>query len=63
VCIAGFYPPDVARELRRRARRERVGAGRIASRIVSAVVERELAERKTKRRAKTPPDDHPGEAQ
>lgn len=49
VCIAGFYSPALARELRRRARREKVGAGRIASRIVSAVVERELAARKTKR--------------
>ncbi len=58
VCIAGFYSPDVARELRRRARREKVGAGRIASRIVSAVVERELAERKTKRATKTTADDH-----
>lgn len=40
VCIAAFYSPDVARELRRRARREGVGAGRIASRIVSDAVSR-----------------------
>ncbi len=49
VCIAGFYSPHVARKLRRRARRDGVGAGRIASRIVSAVVERELEWRKTRR--------------
>lgn len=59
VCIASFYSPDVARELRRRARREHVGAGRIASRIVSTVVERELAERKTKRAAKITAEDRP----
>lgn len=49
VCVATFFSPDGARELRRRARRDGVDASRIASRIVSAVVEHKLAARKENR--------------
>lgn len=53
-CIAAFFAPDVEREISRRARRERVGAGRIVERIVSSAILAEL-EQKRARRAQAMP--------
>ena len=54
LCIAAFFGPDVGKELRRRAKRDRVGAGRIVERIVAGVIEPELEQRRAKRAQATP---------
>ena len=54
LCIAAFFGPEVGRELRRRAKRDRVGAGRIVERIVSSAIEPELEQRRARRAQATP---------
>ncbi len=54
-CIAAFFAPDIEREIRRRAERSRVGAGRVVERIVAGVIATELEQRRAEleqRRAK-----------
>ena len=48
-CVAAFFAPDIEREIRRRARRDRVGAGRVVERIVAGVIEPELEQKRAKR--------------
>lgn len=53
-CVAAFFAPDVVNEIRRRARRDRVGAGRVVERIVSSAILAELEQRRAKRARATP---------
>jgi hypothetical protein len=52
--IASFFAPEVAEEIRRRARLEGVGAGRIVSRLVEPAILSEL-----KVQAKAPAQESP----
>lgn len=54
LCIAAFFGPDVGKELRRRAKRDRVGAGRIVERIVSSAILAELKQKRARRAQATP---------
>ena len=53
-CIAAFFGPDVVKEIRRRARRDGVGAGRIVERIVSSAILAELEQKRARRARVTP---------
>lgn len=56
-CVAAFFAPDVEREIRRRARRDHVGAGRIVERMVSSAILAELEQRRARRARVTPAGD------